>query len=132
MLGGAAIVWSMASLATGSCNSLYVLAAMRFVMGSSQAATEPVMFSMMTDTFAVDKVPMANSILKTGPYIGAALASLSVMAVNSLGWRVTTNAMGAVGLVIGLMTLLTVKEPKRGAMVSEEQKAVVDFKELLE
>ena len=33
LLGGAAIVWSLASLATGSVNSLAVLAGMRFVMG---------------------------------------------------------------------------------------------------
>lgn len=132
LLGGAAIVWSLASLTTGNGSSLWLLAASRFIMGSSQAATEPVMFSMMTDTFTVDKVPMANSILKTGPYIGSALASLSVMAVNTVGWRMTTNFMGAVGLVIGLLTLFTIKEPKRGAMVSEEQKAVADFREMLE
>ena len=72
------------------------------------------MFSMINDSFPKDKVPTANAIVKTGPYIGLGLGSLSVAAINKIGWRGTTNAMGIVGVIIGLLTLFTVKEPKRG------------------
>ena len=114
MLAVACIVWSLTSLATGSINSLAVLALMRFGLGVAQAATEPLIFSLLVDSFPAKKLPFANSVISVGLYVGGAISCLSVVAVGSVGWRSCFKYMSAFGITAGLIALLTLKEPIRG------------------
>lgn len=121
MLAFACIIWSLTSLATGSIESLAVLAIMRFGLGVAQAATEPLIFSLLADSFPAEKVPFANAVIEAGPYIGSAISCLSVILVASIGWRGCFNFMGVIGVAVGILQLLTIKEPKRGAFSTESE-----------
>ena len=77
------------------------------------------MFSLVSDVFPKKKVPFANSLLTAGPYLGSAISCLGVILVGSMGWRGVYKIMGLFGAVVGLVQLLTIKEPKRGAMREE-------------
>jgi sugar phosphate permease len=113
MLAVACIVWSLTSMTTGTINSLTILAIMRFGLGIAQAATEPLIFSLASDSFSAKKLPFANSVIAAGPYIGSALSCLSVIAVSSIGWRGCFKSMGAIGVAVGMLSLLTIREPAR-------------------
>lgn len=137
MLALCCIGWSLSSFATGSFNSLAVLALMRFGLGATAAAAEPLMFSMISDTFPKNKQPLATSLLTAGPYLGSALSCLGIIGVGMVGWRGVFNIMGAFGVACGLLQLLTVKEPERCAMeepgneycdvkLDEEQASLID------
>ena len=114
LLAVACIVWSLTSLATGSVDSLAILALMRFGLGVAQAATEPLIFSLLVDSFPAKKLPFANSVISVGLYIGGAISCLSVIFVGNIGWRGCFKYMSAFGVTAGLIALLTLKEPIRG------------------
>ena len=87
IVGLTCIGWSLTSIATGSFNSLAVLAVMRILLGATQAACEPVSFSLIADYFPANKVSTATSILTAAPYLGGGLSSLNVLLVAAFGWR---------------------------------------------
>ena len=103
MLAFCCIIWSLTSIATGSIDSLVVLAIMRFGLGVAQAATEPMIFSLLADTFPASKQPLANSVIEAGPYIGSGISCLGVILVATIGWRSCFNWMGAIGVAVGIL-----------------------------
>ena len=52
-------------------------------------------------------------VLQNGNYIAWAFASLSVYLIKFLGWRKTFTIQAVFSGIIGLVTLLAVKEPNR-------------------
>jgi MFS family permease len=87
---------------------------MRFLQGLTTSATEPASFSILGDYFPKRLRATANSIHSTSHYIGAGLGSLLVLIVSTMGWRFTYKAVGLLGVIFGLGTLLFVREPERG------------------
>ena len=102
-------------MATGSINSLAVLALMRFVLGSMQAANDPTIYSLLSDYFPTNKVSTANAITACSGYVGSGLSSLSIILIATKGWRYCFNLMGGIGAVIAALAFFFVKEPVRGA-----------------
>lgn len=113
ILACATIVFSLTSLSTGVFNSLLILGIMRFLLGAAQSAAEPAMYSMISDYFPPEKISTANSVLMAGAYLGGGTGSLSIMLIKAYGWRACFNVMGISGVVIGLLSLLLVREPER-------------------
>jgi MFS family permease len=109
----ACIGWSLTSIGTGSINSLAVLALMRFILGATQAACEPISFSLIADYFPPNKSATAASILTAAPYLGGGLSSLNVLLVAAFGWKAAFNIIGVLGLGIGALAFLLIKEPMR-------------------
>lgn len=73
--------WSLSTIASGFTNSLLVLCTMRFLCGIFVSATEPCAYSILGDYFPKRLRTTANSLMNTSTYLGAGIASLSVMAV---------------------------------------------------
>lgn len=86
---------------------------MRFLLGVTQGALEPGMYSIIPDYFPRSKTTTANSIVSASQYLGAGLSSMSIMIIASQGWRAALKAMGAFGVAIGAAGLLFMKEPER-------------------
>ena len=81
------LVWSIASIISGSTSSFAVLCLMRFVTGACVSATDPAAFSILGDYFPKNMRSTANSLMNTGSYLGAGFSSLLVLAVSNFGWR---------------------------------------------
>ena len=113
MLSLACIAWSCCSLITGHTNSLLVLGLMRALLGGLQGAFEPAAFSMVSDQFEDKEKPLANSVLTTAPFVGGGLTAFNIMLIATVGWRNTISAMGVLGLIFGVVSLLFMKEPER-------------------
>lgn len=86
---------------------------MRFLLGATQAACEPAGFSLIADYFPSNKVSTATSIITAAPYLGSGISSLSVIMIAKMGWRACFKSMGILGLAIGALCVLFLKEPKR-------------------
>ena len=114
VLGVVCLGWSLASITTGMTNSFLVLCLMRFLVGICVSATEPCAYSLLGDYFPQRLRTTANSLLNTGTYLGAGIASLSVMLVAQYGWRFAYTTIGSCGVLFALLTFLTLREPERG------------------
>jgi sugar phosphate permease len=54
-----------------------------------------------------------NSIWNSGIYIGSAISSVAIIGISKIGWRSTYNVFGIIGVVIGILTLILVREPEK-------------------
>jgi MFS family permease len=107
------MAWSMTSIFTGQINSFGVLVVMRVILGIAQAATEPAALSMMADAIPKEYQASANSLFFSAPLLGIGFCSLGLMLIEKMGWRMYLNSTGVIGLIIGVLTWLLVKEPAR-------------------
>ena len=70
---------------------------------------------MISDYFPPEKRTFANSIYTLGIYIGNSVSSLTTLVIDKVGWRYSFKLIGVCGILIGLLSLLIIKEPKRNA-----------------
>jgi len=118
---------------SGFATSFMAFALMRPVLGIISAIFNPLSFSLLSEYFPPERRATANSIIQSGNYIGWGVSSISIMAISALGWRSTYGLLGVVAMVISVMTLLFVKEPKNTralqAKLADAQKAIAKVDE---
>lgn len=72
----------------------------------------PATITLISDYFPPERRTTATSIQNGGMYIGSALSSLSILSLKTHGWRWTFKGLGLVGIAIGSLMLLFMKEPR--------------------
>ena len=92
-------VWSLATLSQSLSHSYEEVLVARFVMGGACAFAAPAAYSFIADRISEERAPLANSIYASGVYLGGALASLSLLLDDMLGWRSTMVLIGWYGLL---------------------------------
>ena len=131
MVAWACIVWSLTNIFTGMTSSLFMVAILRAILGVSQAVSEPASYSIVSDQVSKQNMPMANSLLSGSLFLGGGLCALNIILINMMGWRNCLSLMGGVGLVIGVLSLLFMKEPERiprETEVKDDTPIMVKFK----
>ena len=121
LLAGACIIWSTSSLVSSATNSFAVIFAMRFILGLFVSATEPVAFSLIGDYFPASIRTTANGVLGAGTYIGSASAAQFGYSTKAYGWRAAYATAGGFGAIVGLLSLLIMKDPRKGLQAEIEQ-----------
>ena len=76
------------------------VAAARAIQGITQAFAAPQAYGLIASMFTGEGLATANSIFATGVYVGGALASLSILMDERLGWRNTNFLAGGIGIAI--------------------------------
>ena len=132
LLAGACIIWSLTQIISGATNSFAVLVAMRFMLGLFVSVVEPAAFSLMGDYFPSSVRTFANSIIGTGAYLGNAGGALLVGVVSTYGWRAAYYVKGGVGVLIGILAFLLIREPRKGLMAEVERGAKQDEDDKIE
>lgn len=92
-------VWALATLSQSLSHSYEEVLVSRFVMGGACAFAAPAAYSFIADRISEERAPLANSIYASGVYLGGALASLSLLLDDMLGWRSTMALIGWYGLL---------------------------------
>lgn len=107
--------WSTMTLLTGFVTNVWQMAATRFLMGAGEAAGTPPSTSMLSDLFNKKNRPLAFSIMVSGTALsGLVFTPIAGWLADLHGWRVVYWIAGGTGLALGLLMMLTVREPKRG------------------
>lgn len=111
--------WSLMTLFTGWVTNIWQLAIARFLMGAGEACGIAPSNSITADLFRAERRPLAYSIFATAASISAILFfPIAGWIGQNYGWRQMFVVAGIPGLILAILFLLTVREPRRGA--SEE------------
>lgn len=114
MLASIIILASLTQVFTGVIDSFGVLCGMRILHGCFNSATNPLAYSLVSDIIPPNQRATANSILSSGIYIGIAMSSLSILMIQSIGWRSSYIFSGIIGIISGILAVIFIKEPNRG------------------
>ena len=112
-----AIVWSGFTVLSGLVHTPWTFAFARLGVGVGEAAFIAPAFSLLSDYFAPKKRALAFAILNFGVYFGQIFGLVGGAAIaEAYHWRTAFISLGAPGVLLGIMTLLLVKEPTRGRL----------------
>lgn len=123
------IFWSFATAACGLSKNFLQLFLSRMGIGIGEAALSPAAYSIFSDLFSKEKLGKAVGIYSIGSFIGGGTAFLVGGYVISLlkdathiqvpflglmkAWQVAFILVGLPGILIGIVFLLTVRDPIR-------------------
>ena len=111
------LAWSAMTVASGLARNFTQLALARVGVGVGEAAGSPPSHSLISDYFPPERRATALSIYNAGIYVGVMFGYLAGGWLSELfTWRVAFFVVGAPGLLLAVVVLLTVREPVRGAM----------------
>jgi MFS family permease len=116
LIAACSAMWSLMTAATGAAQSYFTAAVSRMGVGVGEAGLTPAATSLIADLFPPEQRGKALGIYASAVPIGTMLAGLlGGWLADTIGWRNTFKALGAVGLLFTLFFLVTFKEPLRGA-----------------
>jgi MFS family permease len=134
LLAGVLAIWSGMTALCGAAGSAVQLFLFRVGVGVGEAGAGPASHSLIGDYFLKKDRPGAIGVFSTGVSLGTFLGitggallvggfswhpewlPLVDWDFQGLGWRWTFVALGAPGLVLAILVLLTVREPVRGGL----------------
>jgi MFS family permease len=110
-------VWSVMTTFCGVARNYTQLLLARVGVGIGEAGGSPACTSLVCDLFPAARRPMALTIFCLGAPIGAWLgADIAGAAAHAYGWRGAFLVLGVPGIILALIILATVREPKRGCL----------------
>ena len=111
------ILWSAMTAFTGLSKNYIQLLLSRIGVGVGEAGGTPGANSIISDYFPAAKRPMALTIFSLGAPIGAWIgADIAGIINDAYNWRTVFLVLGIPGIVVGLIILTTIKEPRRGQL----------------
>lgn len=117
IISGACALWSLFTALCGTATSFLQLALFRMGVGIGEAGGSPPSYSLISDYFKPEERGTALAIYSLGVPAGSMFgAALGGWIAAEHGWRVAFFAMGVPGIVMALILLLVVREPKRGGL----------------
>ena len=122
------IVWSAFTAFCGLAVNFWQFLLGRIGAGVGEAGATPPSASLVSDCFPPERRAMALSVFALGAPLGAWLATeVAGRAAQTYGWRGAFFALGVPGVVLGVLLLLTIREPRRGQLdaVAAEGKATM-------
>jgi len=122
LLSIASICWSLTCITTAFSQTFTGVAISRMALGFFEAFVGPAAYSLIADYFPPEVRTTAIGVYAFGIYIGVALSSLIVIMISLMGWRMAYAVTGVIGIGIGIVCLLFIKDPERGRYEPRVQK----------
>ncbi|XP_047343477.1 probable glucarate transporter isoform X1 [Vespa velutina] len=121
------LVFSLAIVLMGAVKEYWHLVVLRMVLAAGEAGCNPLATGLISDWFPEEQRGLVMSIFNWGIYGGYGIAfpvGRYVPALNAwdLGWRVCYYGAGIVGIIIAILTGLTLTEPERKTIGEENDK----------
>jgi MFS family permease len=114
LLGGCAILWSVTSLGMSIANTFAAVLLCRLMLAVFESVCAPCAYSLIADYFPPEVRTTANACFAGCIFVGAAMNSASTELIALMGWRAAYAIVGLYGILVGVLILIFVKEPKRG------------------
>jgi MFS family permease len=117
IISGACALWSLFTVLCGTATNFVQLALFRMGVGIGEAGGSPPSYSLISDYFRPEERGTALALYSLGVPLGSMFGSaLGGWIAAEHGWRVAFYAMGLPGIVMAVILLLIVREPKRGGL----------------
>jgi predicted MFS family arabinose efflux permease len=122
VIATACTMWSATTVLHGAAADYNQLVSLRVIVGASQAFFNPAAFTLIADIFPPALVGTMSGVLSSGIFLGGAVASLSVVLDEAVGWRGTMAVTGGVGVLAALCAWVLVRDPRpiRAQPVADE------------
>ena len=120
------VVWSIVTWMTGKSESYEELIFWRAMMGVSEAFYIPAALALITDYHRGSTRSMATGLHMSGIYAGQVLAGYGAMMAGDpcqMGWRLTFELFGFIGVAYGLIVLFFLRDPKAAEAPATEAAA---------
>ena len=112
------VVWSVVTWMTGQSSSYEELIFWRGAMGVSEAFYIPAALALISDYHRGSTRSMATGLHMSGIYAGQILAGFGAWIANdpacSLGWRLTFETFGFIGVAYAIVVILFLHDPQAG------------------
>ncbi len=113
LLAATVTFWSIMTALCGSAGSLVSLVAFRLGVGAGEGGGVPVSHSLLSDYFPRKQRGLAMAVLSTGaPIAGITMPFVGGYVAHIWGWRVAFVTLGMSGLILSLLILLTLRDPR--------------------
>jgi predicted MFS family arabinose efflux permease len=114
IIAAVTMLWSLMTALSGAAGSYIQLLLCRMGVGVGEAGFTPALVSMISDRFDAGRRAVVFSLIAIGVPMGGAIAAVAGSALaQAFGWRWTLAAVGAPGLLLALLLLMTIAEPDR-------------------
>lgn len=116
IIAAAVTLWSLMTALCGFATSFAALFLARIGVGIGEAGAYPPSTALLADYFPPQQRGRACAILASAIPAGVFVGFLVGGTVSTAwGWRAALMVVGLPGILLGLLTLLTVREPARGS-----------------
>ncbi|HTR00763.1 MAG TPA: MFS transporter [Candidatus Acidoferrum sp.] len=114
LIAAAVTLWSLMTMLCGQASSFGNLLLARIGVGIGEAGGYPPTTSLLADYFPPAKRGRACAIIASAIPIGVLVGFAAGGLINAhYGWRATLQVVGLPGVLLGLLILLTLREPRR-------------------
>ena len=116
------VVWSIVTWMTGKSESYEELIFWRAMMGVSEAFYIPAALALITDYHRGSTRSLATGLHMSGIYAGQVMAGYGAMMAGEpcqMGWRLTFELFGFIGVAYGLIVLFFLRDPKAAEAPAE-------------
>ena len=122
------IAWSVMTIFCGFAASFAMLVVARIGVAIGEAGGTAPSMAMVSDLYPPERRSTALSVLMLGSSLGAIFGlGLGGWIAQHYGWRFAFVVIGAPGIFLGLLLLLTVRAPKPTMLVSPNQVAQANW-----
>ena len=113
----ACAIWSLFTALCGTAQGFVQILLYRMGVGFGEAGGSPPSYSLISDYFPAARRGTALALYSLGVPIGSMLgAFLGGKLALAYGWRTAFFIVGAPGLILAVLMLLLVREPRRGGL----------------
>ena len=111
----ACTIWSIFTALCGTAHNFAQILLYRMGVGFGEAGGSPPSYSLISDYFPAERRGTALAIYSLGVPVGSMLGAFAGGKLAlAYGWRTAFFIVGAPGIVLAVLMLLLVREPKRG------------------
>ncbi|MFM8355048.1 MAG: spinster family MFS transporter [Gammaproteobacteria bacterium] len=107
-------LWSLLTAISGAARGFWSLAMPRMLIGVGESIMTPTAMSLLADRFPAARLGFASGFYYMGVPIGSGISLLIVGYLGpAIGWRNCFYLLGALGLLLAVITLLVRETPRR-------------------
>lgn len=116
--------WSLMTMLCGFATNFLQLFLCRVGVGIGEAGGTPPAHALLSEIFPADRRATAISIYSLGVPLGILFGAVAGGAIGeALGWRAAFMLVGAPGLILAVIVLVVIKDPRSAASATDRRAA---------